>query len=79
MSSGDDNGYSIDGLWWVNGSWVPTGTWGNVEPPDTKCECGVEKTSGKDYAAEKHSEYCPVYKKWKENEEKKPKKGTGVS
>lgn len=79
MADGYGDDYSVDGMWWINGSWVPVGTWGPPPEPTIKCECGVEAISGKEYAEDKHSEYCPVYKKWKENEERKQKNGPGVS
>lgn len=76
MAVGDDDGKSYDGMWWINGAWLPSGSWGYSPEPVTKCECGVDKIYGAGYAEEKHSEYCPVYKKWKENAKKN---GTSVS
>lgn len=32
---------------------------------EIKCECGVEKTYGKDFPQEYHVDYCPLYKKEK--------------
>lgn len=33
--------------------------------PEIECHCGWSKTLGKDDSAEYHSDYCPIYTRWK--------------
>lgn len=47
-------------------------SWGGYELPTgskPKCECGVTVTLGKDDHPEHHSEYCDIYKEWKNKNE----------
>jgi hypothetical protein len=52
------------------GYWSTPDEWGYDDDGapirEHKCECGVTITMGKDDHPEYHSDYCPIYERWKE-------------
>lgn len=64
MNDEDWNQRFTNGVWW--GDFIKQQDDLNqlFQP---KCECGTQITMGKDDNPSMHSDYCPIYKTWKQD------------